>query len=68
MRWLAILCTAVCAMTSVMAEEPARREAWGGDPPKGDTPGFYNGLLDEVKVWARALTADEMRAESDRGK
>jgi hypothetical protein len=40
------------------------REAWGGDPPKGDTPGFYIGLLDEIKIWTRPLTADEIRAEA----
>jgi hypothetical protein len=39
------------------------REAWGGDPPQGDTPGFYVGLMDEVKVWTRALTAEEIRKE-----
>lgn len=39
------------------------REAWGGDPPKGDTPGFYAGLIDEVKVWTRALSPDEILAE-----
>ena len=30
---------------------------------KGDTPGFYAGLIDEVKVWTRALSADELLAE-----
>ena len=39
------------------------REAWGGEPPKGDTPGFYVGLMDEVKVWTRTLSADEVRQE-----
>jgi hypothetical protein len=39
------------------------REAWGGDPPQGDTPGFYVGLIDEVKVWTRALSADEVLAD-----
>jgi hypothetical protein len=39
------------------------REAWGGDPPKGDTPGFYVGLMDEVKIWTRALSPAEVRAE-----
>ena len=40
------------------------REAWGGDPPKGDTLGFYEGLLDEVKIWTRVLSPDEIRAEA----
>lgn len=39
------------------------REAWGGDPPKGDTPGFFIGLLDEVRIWTRALTREEVQAE-----
>ena len=39
------------------------REAWGGDPPKGDTPGFFIGLMDEVKIWTRTLSADEVRKE-----
>ncbi|MBM4082616.1 MAG: LamG domain-containing protein, partial [Planctomycetes bacterium] len=43
------------------------REAWGGDPPKGDTPGFFIGLLDEVKVWARALTPAEVQGEFEKG-
>jgi hypothetical protein len=44
------------------------KDAWGGDPPKGDTPGFYAGLLDEFKVWARALTPEEVKAEYESGK
>jgi hypothetical protein len=44
------------------------KDAWGGDPPKGDTPGFYAGLLDEFKVWTRALTPEEMKAEYEAGK
>lgn len=42
------------------------REAWGGDPPKGETPGFFIGLMDEVKIWTRTLTPEEIRAESTR--
>jgi len=42
------------------------REAWGGDPPAGDTPGFYIGILDELKIWTRALSADEIQVESQR--
>jgi hypothetical protein len=36
------------------------REAWGGGP---DRPCFYQGLMDEVKIWARPLYAAEVRAE-----
>ncbi len=39
------------------------REAWGGDPPDAKTPGFFVGLMDEVKIWTRALTAEEVRKE-----
>jgi hypothetical protein len=39
------------------------REWWGGDPPKGDTPGFFVGLLDQVKMWARALPAEGIGEE-----
>jgi len=59
---------------AAVKENPARRatnleplilgrEAWGGDPPQGATPGFYAGLIDEVKVWTRALSTDEVLAE-----
>lgn len=40
------------------------REAWGGDPPKGDTPGFFIGLLDELSIWTRALSPAEIAALS----
>lgn len=43
------------------------REAWGGDPPSGQTPGPYRGLLDEVKIWTRALTPEEIQAQSQAG-
>jgi hypothetical protein len=36
------------------------REAWGGDPPKGDTPGPFVGTLDELRIWTRALSAAEV--------
>lgn len=41
------------------------REQWGGDPATTKTPGFYIGLMDDVKVWTRALTPEEIRAEFD---
>jgi hypothetical protein len=41
-------------------------EAWGGDPPNANTPGFFTGLLDEVKIWARPLSAQEIAAEASR--
>ena len=41
------------------------REAWGGEEGH-ETPAFFQGLLDEVKVWKRALTGDEVAAEAAR--
>jgi hypothetical protein len=35
-------------------------EAWGGDPPNGQTPAFFKGSIDDVQIWARALNADEV--------
>jgi hypothetical protein len=42
------------------------REAWGGDPPGGNTPGFFVGLIDEVRVWTRALGPEEVEADCAR--
>ena len=39
------------------------RDAWGGDPPKGTTPGLFIGCMDEIKVWTRALPEGEIQAE-----
>jgi hypothetical protein len=39
------------------------RDAWGGLPNQQDPPAFYLGLMDEVKLWARALTPAEVQAE-----
>jgi hypothetical protein len=44
------------------------REAWGGDPPKADRPGFFVGLMDEVKIWTRALSEEEIQREFASGK
>ncbi len=47
-------------------EEPVRigREAWGGDPPKPDIPGFFKGMIDEVKIWPWAMTAEEIQKQA----
>ena len=49
----------------VITREPLiiGREAWGGDPPDTSSPGIYSGLLDEVKIWARALSDEEVEAD-----
>jgi hypothetical protein len=39
------------------------REAWGGDPPKGDAAAMFLGSLDEIKVWTRALSEAEVQGE-----
>jgi hypothetical protein len=38
------------------------REAWGGEKGQGE-PAFFAGLMDEVKVWKRALSAEEVAEE-----
>jgi len=40
------------------------REAWGGDPPKGDAAAMFLGCLDEIKIWTRALPEAEVQAEN----
>ncbi|MGC8667817.1 MAG: LamG-like jellyroll fold domain-containing protein [Chthonomonadales bacterium] len=37
-------------------EEPLciGRDAWGGDPPKGDTPGIFCGCIADVVLWPEA--------------
>ena len=39
------------------------REAWGGEDGQG-SPALFGGLLDEVKIWKRALSPDEVAAEA----
>ena len=39
------------------------REQWGGDPANGNTPGFFIGQMDEVEIWTRALTPEEIQSE-----
>jgi DNA-binding cell septation regulator SpoVG len=39
------------------------RDAWGGDPPNGTTPGLFIGCLDEIRVWTRPLSEAEVQAE-----
>jgi len=39
------------------------REAWAGDN-MGHDPCWYRGLMDEVKIWGRALTPAEVQAEA----
>jgi hypothetical protein len=41
-------------------------EAWGGPSAKGENVGYFQGSIDEVKVWGRALTAEELGAEAGR--
>lgn len=31
------------------------RDAWGGDPPKADTPGIFRGCLADVVIWPQAM-------------
>ena len=42
------------------------RDGWGGPQKDAKGPAFYQGLIDEVKFWARALTPDEVKTEVTR--
>ena len=39
------------------------REAWGGDPASTKQVGLLSGLIDELKIWTRALGPEEIQAE-----
>lgn len=41
-------------------------EAWGGPDRRPDASGNFRGLIDEVRLWSRLLSADELRAEYER--
>jgi hypothetical protein len=43
------------------------RDAWGGIPADTSRPGYFSGAIDDVKIWARPLTAEEVAAEAKRG-
>jgi len=38
-------------------------EAWGGKEANGKTSGNFEGLIDEVKIWSRILTPEEISQE-----
>ncbi len=40
------------------------REAWGGLQNQQDPPAFFKGVIGEVKLWARPLTAVEVKADA----
>lgn len=42
------------------------RDAWGGEPPRGDTPGLFVGALDEIRIWPVVLPEAKIRAEAER--
>ena len=45
------------------------REAWAAAPPDAPRgPTFYRGLMGSIKIWARALSSEEIAAESATGK
>jgi len=41
------------------------RGAWGGEPPKAETPGLFIGAIDELKIWTRPLSEEEIREDAD---
>ena len=38
-------------------------ENWGGVPPQAGQSGNFRGLIDEVRIWSRLLSDEEVRAE-----
>jgi len=38
-------------------------EAWGGESPHAKTSGNFQGLIDEVKIWSRILTPQEIQQQ-----
>ena len=50
------------ALARVQTDEPLviGREAWGGDPPSGQHPCLFTGSIDDVQVWAQALSPSEI--------
>ncbi len=38
-------------------------ENWGGIPPKAGQSGNFHGLIDEVKIWSRLLSPQEIKAD-----
>jgi hypothetical protein len=38
-------------------------ENWGGVPAKAGQSGNFRGLIDEVRIWSRVLSEEEVRAE-----
>lgn len=42
------------------------REAWGGKGGDPRAPGYFAGGMDEVKIWARCLSPEEIAAEAKR--
>jgi len=63
------LCTHVVSFPLCENEEPVAigRDAWGGEPPRGDTPGMFLGAIDEISIWPLALPEERIRAEAERG-
>lgn len=42
------------------------RDAWGGDPPKGDTPGIFRGCIADVVLWPQAMEPGSAAAGGER--
>jgi hypothetical protein len=42
------------------------RDGWGGPKKDAKDPSFYEGLMDEAKFWARALTGKDLKADAAR--
>jgi len=42
------------------------KKAWGGRPQDAWIPGHFAGAIDEVKIWSRPLSEDDIRGEATR--
>ena len=42
------------------------RDVWSGLPNQQEPAAFFRGLMAEVRLWARALTEQEIQAEAGR--
>ena len=74
-KQMVMYCNGVQVATKPVPDEPLCTndqrltigyEAWGGNPADGSTPGSFIGAIDEVKLWSRPLSAEEIAADAAR--
>jgi hypothetical protein len=42
------------------------KEAWGADPKDSAIPCYFTGAMDDLKLWSRALSEEEIRREAEK--